>query len=217
VLAFCSGCQELVVGCCDGEIAGLCTCCKEAIVKGQITELVHFPASFASKQQERLLWLLYQYQGELRRIVLQAKVKSDPRALALLVHLFLGIVDVHLLAKWADIIVPMPSSLWGRLRGRFDCAAVMAEAIAKEHAKPISKIDGLVWWRWRKQAFKGNYERECKMGQVGDNAVWQDKKILLIDDVATTGATFSTIADMIGASCDIRGVALAGAAALVGN
>jgi predicted amidophosphoribosyltransferase len=104
---------------------------------------------------------LYRYEGLVRHLVLRAKVHGDRAALAFLVTLvvFGRAKAVAAAASWADAVIPAPSSLWGRLRGRLDLAYHMAAAVAALGGRPLLSAPFLLHWRLRKQALQQRSSR----------------------------------------------------------
>lgn len=99
----------------------------------------------------------------------------------------------------ADVIVPVPLHRWRLLRRRYNQAALIGRAVAKE-MKIAFCADALIRTRAtvtqghlnaneRKKNVRSAFEMHPKCG-----AVIAGRKIVLIDDVYTTGATVSECA-----------------------
>ncbi|MEZ4743609.1 MAG: hypothetical protein R3B45_14385 [Bdellovibrionota bacterium] len=133
--------------------------------------------------------------------------------------------------------MPAPSSLWGRLRGRFDIANYIAHTLSKEFKKPLITPPFNLRWRLKKRAFinkkqsKVEYAKTqekiielpisinnaCYLKQytscinrknpnkgchkttsadillLEDHNLFQKRKILVIDDIITTGNNLRSI------------------------
>lgn len=99
----------------------------------------------------------------------------------------------------ADVIVPVPLHRWRLLRRRYNQAALIGQAVAKD-MKIVFCADALIRTRAtetqghlnaneRKKNVKSAFELHPKRGVVVTG-----KKIVLVDDVYTTGATVSECA-----------------------
>lgn len=96
----------------------------------------------------------------------------------------------------ADVIVPVPLHRWRLLRRRYNQAALIGRALAKEmkiafSADALTRIratetQGHLNAGERKKNVKSAFEVHPKRA-----AIIADKKIVLVDDVYTTGATVS--------------------------
>ena len=151
---------------------------------------------------------LYAYDKLMRSLIWRAKIKDDHRALDALVYL--GLIPIALQeAKWADLIIPAPSSLWGRMRGRLDIAAHFAQALGDQTKTRVLPCPWHLHWRIKKNAKRSASERSMKkflslrfvsekmalsawyksIGQTAPGV----RHILIIDDVVTTGATLTQV------------------------
>jgi predicted amidophosphoribosyltransferase len=158
---------------------------------------------------------LWQYRGIVRKLILRAKVYGDVPALRILLRLVGDRPEVGTLLTWADAIVAAPSSLWSRVFGRFDLAALLAQALAISSGIRIMPAPSALYWRWRKQALRHRHDRHStdiveswilRIRQLirGHKLVFGTRRekpayrypqrILLIDDVVTSGVTLTRVA-----------------------
>lgn len=116
---------------------------------------------------------------------------------------------VPLFARWmsdagrsliaeAEVIAPVPLHPWRLLRRRFNQSAVLAGRLARAHGKPV--LLGLKRIRYTKQqvglAFgerRANVEGAFRVAPR-QAAAFAGRRVLLIDDVITTGATVEACA-----------------------
>lgn len=155
----------------------------------------------------------FRYRGVVRRLVLRAKVQGDHRAVTLLSDL---VIDHPLVVDWLqdlDFLMPSPSSLWGRARGRLDLAALLVTAISKRHGLTVRTAPSELFWRFRKRALVHRVAREplltdpstCYPG-TGDGP-----RIGLFDDVVTTGQTLAWTRAALPPDASVRPLTLASA------
>src|SRR5690606_10107046 len=88
-------------------------------------------------------------------------------------------------------VMPCPSSLWSRLRGRADLAWFLARKIHQQFRIPILSPPLSLHWRYQKQAkLKGRRGRALK--NVNRLAMSYEKgraSLLILDDILTSGGT----------------------------
>lgn len=172
------------------------------------------PSCQAELEQRRILQpnALYEYSGIVRELIHRAKIAGDHQALRLIVHLFASDSGVLKAARRATHVMPAASSLWGRLRGRFDIAAIVADTLVRATHRRYLNPPRELRWRWRKRAAIPRDLREQSVGEIyalaphgRESSVEQEReesaepgiRILLIDDVCTTGETIRTVIDAI--------------------
>ena len=148
---------------------------------------------FVAGNQDEYSISLYHYQTVLRDLVRRAKIQGDMPAISLLIFLFLDAAQTTSLATWADVIMPAPSSLWGRLRGKLDIAFALASQLARVHGKPLQNSPHSLYWRLKKRSQQQDRGRGYEIARNPPNALGY-RRILLVDDVLTTGQTLHEIA-----------------------
>jgi len=140
------------------------------------------------------------YRGALRKAVVQAKQAAhEPLATAL------GrLLAATCLQRWRsapfDMIVPMPMHWRRRWRRGVNSAELLSDAVARELHLPLRKLvmirratakQGMLNPRERFENVRGAFRLKGYRPRV------QGRRILLIDDVMTTGATASEVAKVL--------------------
>jgi predicted amidophosphoribosyltransferase len=136
---------------------------------------------------------LYQYADLMRALILKVKIRGCRRSYHTLENLFLSHPLVNKICRQHVALVPAPSSLWSRVRGRFDLAWMLAEACRYAFSVPRLLVPWSKLWRWRKQAFMGSRSERLRTSSMAAPTTCIQgpslPKLLLIDDVITSGQT----------------------------
>ncbi|MCX6124623.1 MAG: phosphoribosyltransferase family protein [Proteobacteria bacterium] len=187
---FCQGCSvDILAG-------GFCAPCRQTLLnlkRQQHPEALTSTMEFEEAEHEAMATLtgssLFLYQGIMRRVIMRAKVRNDLLALNGLVELFVSQPKVISLAKNCDVLVPAPSSLWGRMRGRFDLAQSMALGLGAAIDLPVSLMPWVAYMRFRKRAGSNRRGTEKLRREIPSKLLFKGSRVLVIDDVMTTGNT----------------------------
>jgi predicted amidophosphoribosyltransferase len=160
----------------------------------------------------------FEYRDLARELILRVKIGGDHAALAALKSIatssFPGMnfpdmnfpntsstdTRVHLM--------PAASSLWGRLRGRFDLADALTRAIAKRHGLSVQKTPGELYWRIQKSSLQTRTSRLDALSSAQAPTIWDIpdvgdpsvRDVVLVDDITTTGATYHRHAEALARS-----------------
>jgi ComF family protein len=138
----------------------------------------------------------FAYQGAARTAVLTLKFKSGRYLIPLMGELLCEALETHPLQS--DLVVPVPLSA-ARLRQRgFNQAALLAERVAPGLHAVVT--GALVREERAAQVGLGAAERLTNLAGAftcADPAGVAGKRVVLVDDVVTTGATVSMCADTL--------------------
>ena len=137
---------------------------------------------------------VYEYRDLMRELILRVKIGGDYAAMATLVAL----AAKNFPRDVAAILMPAASSLWGRLRGRFDLAAVLASGIARIHNLTVHHPPRELYWRFHKSSLLTRHKRlndltpafVPTLKEISKNEDPSEVVAVLMDDITTTGATY---------------------------
>jgi ComF family protein len=139
------------------------------------------------------------YDGDLREAVLSTKsAHQEPLAVAL-VELLWKLRSDELIAQRADVIVPMPMHWIRRLERGANTPEVLAERLARRLALPVCPM----LKRRRHTVPQGSLARSARLTnlrqafRLRSDYDCRGARVLLVDDVLTTGATCSEAAKVL--------------------
>ena len=130
---------------------------------------------------------LFRYNEASRKLILLVKIEGNYRALSCLCHLFLNSAQVGELSQRNQVIVPAPSSLWSRMRGRFDLAWLLSAALARQTQCKLQRAPLHLYWQTKKRSKLG--EREGVEIPSRCEGKLPDTNTLIVDDVVSSGHT----------------------------
>lgn len=142
---------------------------------------------------------LFRYEGAIRDLILRTKVSGDQYALSALRSLVLTSPELAEACSRAHQIIPVPSSLWGRLRGRIDIPWFLARDAALKYQREFSLAPVSLHWRLFKRARRRKNIASSKYEAISLQFSGRLGSIptLLIDDIVTTGYTLTQVASQL--------------------
>jgi len=143
---------------------------------------------------------LYRYNSSIRSLILKVKIEGNYRALACLKYLFLNSPLSDEMVEKCDRIIPAPSSLWSRLRGRIDLAWMLGDSLAGTHKLSLRPAPLQLHWQLKKRSQLSNREKLASCSPLDETA--GEKSVLIVDDVVTSGYTLRRTATALkGENC----------------
>jgi len=167
----------------------LCRFCTNLLLAEEEPEK-HWTIQFPSFET-CCITTIFPYTGIIRDIILQIKVHSNYVLADTFIHFLCKHQTVRNQVLWADKILPAPSSAWARLRGKPDFAGLFAMKLAFQNKKPYIKAPLSSYFSWTKRAKKqkNNFLSKKYTKKTSKNENKNMTKILIIDDIITTGYT----------------------------
>lgn len=173
----------------------MCGACRRGLTRCRLAE----NSELSPYGRPLQLYALFHYRDEARALLHAAKISCAWRALLTIERCFFLDGEVRAAVAWADVILAAPSSLWGRLRGRFDVAGYVGEGLACAWEKSFRPLRGPGFWRWKKLALLSRQERQVRFRfpphKRRSRADFTSQNILLVDDVVTTGFTMAELSE----------------------
>jgi len=138
--------------------------------------------------------------GSIQKIIHEFKYKDSPQ-LASLIGCFCGKeIAKHNAFSDIDLIVPVPLHTNRLKKRKYNQSLLIAESISAEMGKPVDSVNLIRKIDNPSQTKNSRFERwKNTDGIFGikDESAFQNKHILLIDDVVTTGSTLEVCAKLI--------------------
>lgn len=168
----------------------LCNKCKQNLNKKLIARIDDYSLNNEKNFDEHMH--LYSYDGEIRNLILRYKFQEKPYLYKIFVKNLKNNKKIYLFLKKYDIIIPVPISTKRRKERGYNQSALLAKDISKacnlqyydkcllkdKNIKPQSSLN--------KEDRIKNVEN---VYSINNQEKIINKKILLIDDIYTTGST----------------------------
>lgn len=195
---YCLGCGRFNRGLATGTLCGECAFLLAALKRSQVYQLIESNRTY-------LCHTLFVYRDLVRRLILRGKVSGEGLCIKMLLGEVICDPFFKQLLVWADDITAVPSSLWGRVRGRLDIPGILVSLLKTELNYSNNPLRGSLFWRWRKRSLldsKGDSKLiPLSVIQLKSPPVISRpdarRNILVIDDIVTTGFTMAQIAKQL--------------------
>lgn len=142
----------------------------------------------------------FRYEGTGRALILALK-HGDRLDLVPMLARWMRVAGADLIAE-ADLILPVPLH-WGRMmKRRYNQSAELARAICRQERRARAYAPNILY-RKRRTATQDGKSREARIANMAGaftvtrGAEVTGKRLLLIDDVHTTGATLDALASVL--------------------
>ena len=196
----------LVCGGLDADNSGVCDGCLADFPRRKQPRLTRKIASVD------VAFAAYRYEFPITSLIKSAKFHADLGALALLQVGFAQNLEAHL--GEIDVLVPVPLSLWRFVHRGFNQAGELARGLGEASGTPVHY--DLVTRRHGRSAPQSRLgvaaRHENIKGAFRVTAQVRGARVAIVDDVITTGATCSSMADVLRAAGATRVIAVAVAA-----
>lgn len=178
--------------CGDINNENICTECSKKIEKYKILGIEKSTSKYIEQQ-----CFIYKYEGEIRESILKFKFQEEAYLYKTFVKIILDNLEVCKYIKKFDIIIPVPIHRKRRLERGYNQSELIANEISKQLIINIEKSILIKIRNNPKQSTLKLEERKSNVKnvyEVKQNQKIKDKKILLIDDIFTTGNTVNECA-----------------------
>jgi predicted amidophosphoribosyltransferase len=186
----------------------VCASCRQQVLSSASSQVFQIECS--------KVYVAFRYELLVRTLMSRAKIRNDIVAMGQVIH-FVRMVMGDLLSRYDQsgvLVVAAPSSSWGRMRGRFDLAQAMALALlpvadfylgrvdaaffSKKRAgrhRSVSSFDGLMRGLTEHVFLKKiiTLSHQYKKSNDIRSKISSARRILVVDDILTTGFTMGTI------------------------
>lgn len=164
----------------------LCENCKKRIERLEKSELV----DIENKKYEKLLYI-FKYESLIRKLILKYKFSGQGYLCNLFSNVIINNKNNQKILKEYDLIIPVPMYEKKRSKRGYNQTELIAEKIATslniEYSKCIEKVINTTT-----QSKLGGKSRQSNIQHaffIKNDIEVEDKKIILLDDIYTTGAT----------------------------
>ena len=195
-ICFCARCTQAIAP----QLGACCDRCGAILPEGVFaTECCSACKDFSLKFDA--VYPLGSYQGALREVVLKTKRLSTEAFSRALGQLLAQRLAEKLARFRPDAVLPIPIHWAKRLWRGVNSPEVLAACLGRKLGVPI--VRSLVRCRYTgpqkdllpRERF-GNVRDAFRLRR-GDRRRWQDSRLLLVDDILTTGATCSEVAQLL--------------------
>jgi predicted amidophosphoribosyltransferase len=141
---------------------------------------------------------VFAYEEPVVHLIHDCKIRGHGATADFLARKFLESLHASMICKDVDAVMPAPSSLWSRCRGRLDLARALSDAIATTWRIPLLSPPRQLLFAAKKQAKKAKRNMEYMASGNQQNPsnfrlLNNLSRTLIVDDVVTTGFTLNSV------------------------
>jgi predicted amidophosphoribosyltransferase len=150
----------------------------------------------------------FRYKGLARDLCLKIKIKSEVKLMDAIIQYILNSHQLQDFMQDVDFVVPVPSSLWGRIRGRIDFAGCLAANIASHYNKTFQTLPWKHYMRGlRKRAQLRDRKEEFQWPEFHMDP-YDGPTALIVDDIVTTGYSMKMVRSHLPYHCKLMSLCL---------
>jgi len=170
----------------------ICSLCGRPIKKGQLCGL----CKTSSMLDHGRAWMLFVPPSD--KLIHHFKYRRKTRLAHLLARAMAGLVlSDHILAT-ADVITSVPLHWWKRLRRGYDQASLLARIMSQETSiAQHSKLKRIKNTRSQTRLDETRRQQNVRNAFTVNRDGFENKRVILVDDVLTTGATMNECARVL--------------------
>ncbi len=208
---------------------GLCTSCRVKLVPGKLALCLGCGAPLGPYQRpasqcihcyrDRFafsrVWSLGKFEGDLRLAILKAKSKQGELLTVALANLLFELHQEEIASDPPDLVIAVPHHWTERLGNAHHASQTAAMRLASRLNRPLLSGFVLKQRRTRKQVTLNATDRRKNLSgafRLRKTSRLKGKRVMLVDDVLTTGSTAHRVASLLirqGGAEDVRVCALA--------
>lgn len=197
----------ICTGCCAdiSENLHACRCCAEPLLNPVLSPAEGFPSLICARCQQQTpafeqVSAPFLYDFPLRELITRFKERDDLLLSRLLADLLCDALLPLSDAERPDLILPVPTHWRSRLQRGFNPAALLADGVSRRLKCPLEN-HLLIKTRYTPAQHLLNREQRLRNLRGSFSLRWPHrvtgKRILLVDDVVTTGRTADVIAALL--------------------
>lgn len=178
--------------CGDINKENICTECSKKIEKYKILRIEKSTNQYIEKQ-----CFIYKYEGEIREAILKFKFQEEAYLYRTFAEMILDNLEVCEYIKTFDVIIPVPIHRKRRLERGYNQSELIANEISKQLRINIERNILIKIRNNPKQSTLKLEERKNNVKnayEARENQKIKNRKILIIDDIFTTGNTVNECA-----------------------
>lgn len=187
-----------------GNICPICSKPLGSLYADKCLECLRYKKRFKQIKQAGI------YEGALKELIHLLKFYKKKRIADLLFKFIIDNIEEDYL-NWPDVIVPVPLSKKVLNERGFNQTEIIGKKIAQYKNKPFLNVVKKIKETLPQNKLGRNERLKNLNGAFETDVSFKDKKVLIVDDVYTTGATMNEMAKVIleKGALEVKGLAIA--------